>query len=160
MYNAPQQMQPRKNSGDPPPPANNAPIPVNGPSQARAGQFKVSAASGMKKPRRTTAASVQPIARAVDLTRIEIHPGARIGPNLFIDHGMGVVIGETAEVGRDVTLYHGVTLGGTSLNKGKRHPTIGDRVVILIPTYISQNINKTSGLWDILSSTAFVADPF
>jgi serine O-acetyltransferase len=64
------------------------------------------------------------------LTGIEIHPGAVIGPGLFIDHGMGVVIGETAVVGSDVTLYHGVTLGGTSLNKGKRHPTIGDRVVI------------------------------
>ncbi len=63
-------------------------------------------------------------------TGIEIHPGASIGPGFFIDHGMGVVIGETAEVGADVTLYHGVTLGGTSLNKGKRHPTIGDRVVI------------------------------
>lgn len=64
------------------------------------------------------------------LTGIEIHPGATIGPRFFVDHGMGVVIGETAEVGSDVTLYHGVTLGGTSLNKGKRHPTIGDRVVI------------------------------
>jgi serine O-acetyltransferase len=64
------------------------------------------------------------------LTGIEIHPGATIGPGFFIDHGMGVVIGETAEVGADVTLYHGVTLGGTSLNKEKRHPTIGDRVVI------------------------------
>jgi serine O-acetyltransferase len=64
------------------------------------------------------------------LTGIEIHPGATIGPGFFIDHGMGVVIGETAEIGSDVTLYHGVTLGGTSLNKGKRHPTIGDRVVI------------------------------
>ena len=64
------------------------------------------------------------------LTGIEIHPGATIGRGLFIDHGMGVVIGETAEVGDDVTLYHGVTLGGTSLNKGKRHPTIGDRVTI------------------------------
>jgi serine O-acetyltransferase len=64
------------------------------------------------------------------LTGIEIHPGATIGPSFFIDHGMGVVIGETDEVGVDVTLYHGVTLGGTSLNKGKRHPTIGDRVVI------------------------------
>lgn len=64
------------------------------------------------------------------LTGIEIHPGATIGPGFFIDHGMGVVIGETAEIGADVTLYHGVTLGGTSLNKGKRHPTIGDRVVI------------------------------
>jgi serine O-acetyltransferase len=64
------------------------------------------------------------------LTGIEIHPGATIGPRFFVDHGMGVVIGETAEVGADVTLYHGVTLGGTSLQKGKRHPTIGDRVVI------------------------------
>jgi serine O-acetyltransferase len=64
------------------------------------------------------------------LTGIEIHPGAKIGMNLFIDHGMGVVIGETAEIGHDVTLYHGVTLGGTSLEKGKRHPTIGDRVTI------------------------------
>jgi serine O-acetyltransferase len=63
-------------------------------------------------------------------TGVEIHPGATIGPNLFIDHGMGVVIGETAEVGSCVTLYHGVTLGGTSLNKGKRHPTIEDHVVV------------------------------
>lgn len=63
-------------------------------------------------------------------TGIEIHPGARIGPGFFIDHGMGVVIGETTEIGADVTLYHGVTLGGTSLNKGKRHPTLGDRVVV------------------------------
>jgi serine O-acetyltransferase len=65
-----------------------------------------------------------------NLTGIEIHPGATIGPGFFIDHGMGVVIGETAEIGADVTLYHGVTLGGTSLNKGKRHPTLGDRVVV------------------------------
>jgi serine O-acetyltransferase len=64
------------------------------------------------------------------LTGIEIHPGARIGPGFFIDHGMGVVIGETAEVGADVTIYHGVTLGGTSLEHGKRHPTLGDRVVV------------------------------
>jgi serine O-acetyltransferase len=64
------------------------------------------------------------------LTGIEIHPGATIAPGFFIDHGMGVVIGETAEIGADVTIYHGVTLGGTSLEKGKRHPTIGDRVVI------------------------------
>jgi serine O-acetyltransferase len=64
------------------------------------------------------------------LTGIEIHPGASIGPGFFIDHGMGVVIGETAEIGQEVTMYHGVTLGGTSLEKGKRHPTIGDRVVI------------------------------
>jgi serine O-acetyltransferase len=64
------------------------------------------------------------------LTGIEIHPGATIGQRVFIDHGMGVVIGETAEVGDDVTLYHGVTLGGTSWNKGKRHPTLGRGVVV------------------------------
>src|SRR5690606_17496318 len=64
------------------------------------------------------------------LTGIEIHPGAKIGKGLFIDHGMGVVIGETTEIGENVTLYHGVTLGGTSLNKGKRHPTLGDHVVV------------------------------
>lgn len=64
------------------------------------------------------------------LTGIEIHPGATIGRRFFIDHGMGVVIGETAEIGDDVTLYHGVTLGGTSWNKGKRHPTLENGVVI------------------------------
>jgi serine O-acetyltransferase len=64
------------------------------------------------------------------LTGIEIHPAARLGPGLFIDHGMGVVIGETAEVGRNVTLLQGVTLGGTSLKKEKRHPTLGDNVVV------------------------------
>ena len=64
------------------------------------------------------------------LTGIEVHPGATIGRRFFIDHGMGVVIGETAVVGDDVTLYHGVTLGGTSWNKGRRHPTIEDGVVI------------------------------
>jgi len=64
------------------------------------------------------------------LTGVEIHPGATIGRRVFIDHGMGVVIGETAEVGDDVTMYHGVTLGGTSWNKGKRHPTLGKGVVI------------------------------
>jgi serine O-acetyltransferase len=64
------------------------------------------------------------------LTGIEIHPGAQIGRRFFVDHGMGVVIGETAEIGDDCTLYHGVTLGGTSWNKGKRHPTLRDGVVI------------------------------
>ena len=64
------------------------------------------------------------------LTGIEIHPGAKIGRRFFIDHGMGVVIGETAEIGDDCTLYHGVTLGGTSWNKGKRHPTLGKNVVV------------------------------
>lgn len=64
------------------------------------------------------------------LTGIEIHPGAKIGEGLFIDHGMGVVIGETAEIGDNVTLYQGVTLGGTGKEKGKRHPTIGSNVVV------------------------------
>lgn len=63
-------------------------------------------------------------------TGIEIHPAAQIGNGFFIDHGMGVVIGETTEIGDNVTLYHGVTLGGTSWNKGKRHPTIQDGVII------------------------------
>ncbi|WP_084155685.1 serine O-acetyltransferase [Halomonas halocynthiae] len=64
------------------------------------------------------------------LTGIEIHPGATIGHRFFIDHGMGVVIGETTEIGDDVTLYQGVTLGGTSWNKGKRHPTLGNGVIV------------------------------
>jgi serine O-acetyltransferase len=64
------------------------------------------------------------------LTGIEIHPGATIGRRVFIDHGMGVVIGETAEIGDDCTLYHGVTLGGVSWNHGKRHPTLGKGVVV------------------------------
>ena len=64
------------------------------------------------------------------LTGVEVHPGARIGRRLFIDHGMGVVIGETTIIGDDVTMYQGVTLGGTSKEHGKRHPTIGDNVVI------------------------------
>ncbi len=68
------------------------------------------------------------LARAA--TGIEIHPGARLGQRMFIDHGMGVVIGETAVVGDDVMLYHGVTLGGRSLSRGKRHPTLGDRVTV------------------------------
>ena len=64
------------------------------------------------------------------LTGIEIHPGASIGRRFFIDHGMGVVIGETSEIGDDCTLYHGVTLGGTSWNKGKRHPTLRNGVIV------------------------------
>jgi serine O-acetyltransferase len=64
------------------------------------------------------------------LSNVDIHPGAVIGPRFFIDHGAGVVIGETAEIGADVTLYHGVTLGGTSWRKGKRHPTLGDGVLV------------------------------
>ncbi len=64
------------------------------------------------------------------MTGIDIHPGAKLGPGLFIDHGMGLVIGETAEIGSNVTLYQGVTLGGTGKEKGKRHPTIGNNVVV------------------------------
>lgn len=71
---------------------------------------------------------VSQLARLV--TGIEIHPGARIGRRFFIDHGMGVVIGETAEIGDDVTLYQGVTLGGVTLDPGKRHPTLGDGVIV------------------------------
>lgn len=71
---------------------------------------------------------ISQFARAV--TQIEIHPGARISEGLFIDHGAGVVIGETAEIGNNVTIYQGVTLGGTGKEKGKRHPTIGNNVVI------------------------------
>jgi serine O-acetyltransferase len=76
----------------------------------------------------TVARMVSQFSRA--LTGIEIHPGATIGRRFFIDHGMGVVIGETAEIGDDVLLYQGVTLGGTGKEKGKRHPTIGNHVVI------------------------------
>lgn len=74
------------------------------------------------------------------LTGIEIHPGARIGRGLFIDHGMGVVIGETAEIGDNVTIYQGVTLGGTGKEKGKRHPTIGNNVVISTGAKVLGNI--------------------
>lgn len=74
------------------------------------------------------------------LTGIEIHPGAKIGRRCFIDHGMGVVIGETAEIGDDVLLYQGVTLGGTGKERGKRHPTIGNKVVIGTGATILGNI--------------------
>ncbi len=80
-------------------------------------------------------AGLRTLARCVSnfsrwITGIEIHPGARIGRRVFIDHGMGVVIGETAEVGDDCTIYQGVTLGGTSLDRGKRHPTLGRDVIV------------------------------
>jgi len=74
------------------------------------------------------------------LTGIEIHPGAKIGEGLFIDHGTGVVIGETAEVGNNVTIYQGVTLGGTGKEKGKRHPTVGNNVVISTGAKVLGNI--------------------
>jgi serine O-acetyltransferase len=93
----------------------------------------------------------KPVARVLmtlvrSVTGVEIHPGAVIGRRFFIDHGMGVVIGETAEVGDDVMLYHGVTLGGRSLQKVKRHPTVGSRVTIgagarvLGPVYIGDDV--------------------
>jgi len=81
-----------------------------------------------RRQRRLLARGVSHVSRA--LTGIEIHPGAQIGPGFFIDHGMGTVIGETAEIGEDVTLYHNVTLGGVSWEKIKRHPTLEDHVVV------------------------------
>jgi serine O-acetyltransferase len=93
----------------------------------------------------------RPVARVLmtavrSITGVEIHPGAVIGARFFIDHGMGVVIGETAEVGDDVMLYHGVTLGGRSLQRVKRHPTVGSRVTIgagariLGPVYVGDDV--------------------
>jgi serine O-acetyltransferase len=78
-------------------------------------------------------------------TGIEIHPGAKIGKGLFIDHGMGVVIGETAEIGDYVLMYHGVTLGGTGKEKGKRHPTVGNHVIIGAGAKLIGNIYIASG---------------
>lgn len=75
------------------------------------------------------------------ITQVEIHPGATIGEGLFIDHGCGIVIGETTIIGNDVTLYQGVTLGGTGKETGKRHPTIGDRVMISSGARVLGNIN-------------------
>ncbi len=95
------------------------------------------------------------------LTGIEIHPAAKIGRRFFIDHGMGVVIGETSEVGDNVFLYHGVTLGGLSMKKGKRHPTIGDNVVIgagaqvLGPVAVGNNSKIGSGSVVVQSVPAY-----
>jgi serine O-acetyltransferase len=80
------------------------------------------------------------------LTGIEIHPGAKLGKRLFIDHGFGVVIGETAEIGDDVLLYQGVTLGGTGGERGKRHPTIGNRVVVGAGAAVLGNIKLGDGV--------------
>lgn len=102
------------------------------------------------------------------LTGIEIHPGATIGRRFFIDHGMGVVIGETTEIGDDCTLYHGVTLGGTTWEKGKRHPTLGSNVVIgagakvLGPIYIGDDVRIGSNavvLKDIPQKSTVVGVP-
>ena len=89
--------------------------------------------------------------RARHKTGIEIHPGAKIGRKLFIDHGMGIVFGETAEIGDNCTIYHGVTLGGTGKDTGKRHPTLGNNVLIgagakvLGPVYIGDNVRVGAG---------------
>lgn len=102
------------------------------------------------------------------LTGIEIHPGAQIGKRFFIDHGMGVVIGETAEIGDNVMLYHGVTLGGTGKDKIKRHPTVGDNVligaetIVLGPITIGSNTKIGAGsvvLEDIPANVTAVGSP-
>ncbi len=113
------------------------------------------------------------IARAISqvgrfLTGIEIHPGAKIGKRLFIDHGMGIVIGETAEIGDDCTIYHGVTLGGTGKDILKRHPTIGNNVMVgagsklLGPINIGNNVKIGAGavvLKDIENNVTVVGVP-
>ncbi len=93
---------------------------------------------------------LRPLARAISqlaraLTGVEIHPGATLGPRLFIDHGMGVVIGETAVIGTDVMLYHGVTLGGRTTSPGKRHPTLEDGVTVGAGAKILGNITIGEG---------------
>jgi serine O-acetyltransferase len=102
------------------------------------------------------------------ITGIEIHPGARIGKGFFIDHGMGVVIGETTEIGDNVTLYQGVTLGGTGKEKGKRHPTLGNNIVvgsgakILGPLKIGDNAKIGAGavvLKDVPPNSTVVGVP-
>ena len=98
----------------------------------------------------TRKSSLRPIARAVSqvargLTGVEIHPGATIGRRFFIDHGMGVVIGETSEIGDDVMLYNGINLGGRTLEKGKRHPTIGNGVTIGAGAKVLGNIRIGDG---------------
>ena len=106
--------------------------------------------------------------RAKRKTGIEIHPGAKIGHNFFIDHGMGVVIGETAIIGNNVMLYHGVTLGGVAMTKGKRHPTILDNVTIGAHAQVLGNIiigeNATIGAGavvthDVLTNQTVVGIP-
>lgn len=102
------------------------------------------------------------------LTGIEIHPGARIGPGFFIDHGMGVVIGETTEIGEDVTLYQGVTLGGTGKDVGKRHPTVQDGVIVgtgasvLGPVVIGEGAKVGAGsivIKDVPANSTVVGNP-
>lgn len=92
---------------------------------------------------KSTARLLSQIARF--FTQVEIHPGAQIGEGLFIDHGCGIVIGETTIIGRDVTLYQGVTLGGTGKETGKRHPTLGDRVIVSSGAKVLGNITIGDG---------------
>lgn len=119
-----------------------------------------------KKKRFFLARVISQISRG--LTGIEIHPGAQIGKRFFIDHGMGVVIGETAEIGDNVMLYHGVTLGGTGKDKIKRHPTVGDNVligaetIVLGPVTIGSNTKIGAGsvvLEDIPANVTAVGSP-
>src|SRR3989454_4023741 len=91
----------------------------------------------------TTARLISHVARF--MTGIEIHPAAKLGPGLFIDHGMGVVIGETSEVGENVTIYQGVSLAGTSLKREKRHPTLGNNVVVGAGAKIIGGVKKRGG---------------
>jgi len=102
------------------------------------------------------------------VTGVEIHPGATIGPGLFIDHGMGVVVGETTEIGEDVTLYQGVTLGGTGKESGKRHPTVGDGVIVgtgarvLGPVSVGQGAKIGAGaivIKDVPANSTVVGNP-
>ena len=119
-----------------------------------------------KKKHYFSARAISQISRG--LTGIEIHPGAQIGKRFFIDHGMGVVIGETAEIGDNVMLYHGVTLGGTGKDKIKRHPTVGDNVligaetIVLGPITIGSNTKIGAGsvvLEDIPANVTAVGSP-
>lgn len=119
-----------------------------------------------KKKRFFLARLISQISRG--LTGIEIHPGATIGKRFFIDHGMGIVIGETAEIGDDVMLYHGVTLGGTGKEKHKRHPTVGNNVmigagsIVLGPVTIGSNTKIGAGsvvTQDIPANVTAVGSP-
>ena len=114
---------------------------------------------GYRLAHRLWTAGLKTPARAVSqftrfLTGVEIHPGAVIGRRFFIDHGMGVVIGETTVIGDDVLMYHGVTLGGTSLRHGKRHPTLGDDIVVGAGATVLGNV--TVGSHSMIGANAVV----
>ncbi|MDO5502927.1 MAG: serine O-acetyltransferase [Actinomycetia bacterium] len=103
-------------------------VALNSPGLHAIWSHRVAHAMWQREPLKPVARLLSTMSRSV--TGVEIHPGAQIGRRFFIDHGMGVVIGETAEIGDDVMLYHGVTLGGRSLERVKRHPTLGDNVTV------------------------------